>query len=147
MPILPEHEEMLKNAFADTSSTGGSRYAGASTAAAFLQKFVADGVKWAHIDIAGPAMYSKVSCSPFPSFSHLSKGPEPFSARRDRLRRAAYYSVSAVFGHIVICLCFFFPNLTSLSFLLARKPRIIRVLLLLFNPRTFSITLFTYESC
>ena len=30
-----------------------------STAAAFLQKFVEPGVKWAHVDIAGPAMYSK----------------------------------------------------------------------------------------
>ena len=68
MPILPEHEAMLKNPYADTSSTGGSRYAGASTAAAFLQKFVSDGVKWAHIDIAGPAMYSKVRAHP----RHLS---------------------------------------------------------------------------
>ena len=32
------------------------RYGGACTAAAFLQKFVEDGVKWAHVDIAGPAM-------------------------------------------------------------------------------------------
>jgi leucyl aminopeptidase len=62
MPILPEHEAMLKNQFADTSSTGGSRFAGACTAAAFLRKFVNDGVKWAHIDIAGPAMYSKARC-------------------------------------------------------------------------------------
>jgi leucyl aminopeptidase len=28
-------------------------------AAAFLQRFVEKGVKWAHVDIAGPAMFSK----------------------------------------------------------------------------------------
>lgn len=59
MPILPEHTEELKSTYADFSSTGGSRYGGACTAAAFLQKFVEKDVKFAHVDIAGPAMYSK----------------------------------------------------------------------------------------
>jgi leucyl aminopeptidase len=36
-----------------------ARYGGACTAAGFLEHFVADGVKWAHLDIAGPAMLSK----------------------------------------------------------------------------------------
>ena len=31
---------------------------GACTAAAFLEQFVEEDVAWAHIDIAGPAMYS-----------------------------------------------------------------------------------------
>ena len=35
-------------------NTGGSRYAGAITAAKFLEEFVAD-VPWVHLDIAGPA--------------------------------------------------------------------------------------------
>jgi leucyl aminopeptidase len=79
MPIFPEHKEELKGAsHADLQSTGAGRYGGACTAAAFLEYFVghspsvngrdpkptteaAAEVKpaWAHLDIAGPAMYSK----------------------------------------------------------------------------------------
>jgi hypothetical protein len=33
---------------------------GACTAAAFLKRFIDEGRDWAHLDIAGPAMYSKV---------------------------------------------------------------------------------------
>merc|ERR1712137_113715 len=58
MPIFPEHTEELESTVADTCSTGKGRYGGASTAAAFLQKFVNEGVQWAHMDVAGPAMYS-----------------------------------------------------------------------------------------
>jgi len=59
MPIFPEHLAELKSSFADVKSIGEGRYGGASTAAAFLQKFIDDGVEWVHLDIAGPAMYSK----------------------------------------------------------------------------------------
>jgi len=59
MPILPEHVAELKGVYSDHRSTGSSKTGGACTAAAFLQKFVEDGVQWAHVDIAGPAMYSK----------------------------------------------------------------------------------------
>jgi leucyl aminopeptidase len=58
MPIFPEHTEELESTVADTSSTGKGRYGGASTAAAFLQKFINSDVQWAHLDVAGPAMYS-----------------------------------------------------------------------------------------
>jgi leucyl aminopeptidase len=68
MPILPEHVEEITNGtpFADLKSTGAGRYGGSCTAAAFLQQFIAPGgegenqrkVAWAHIDLAGPAMYS-----------------------------------------------------------------------------------------
>ena len=40
---------------ADLASSGKSRYGGALTAAAFLQSFVPEGNRWAHLDIAGPA--------------------------------------------------------------------------------------------
>ena len=43
----------LKTNFADIQNIGG-RYGGAITAAAFLAKFT-DGIKWAHLDIAGTA--------------------------------------------------------------------------------------------
>jgi leucyl aminopeptidase len=44
---------MLKSNFADFANVAG-REGGAITAACFLAKF-ADGVKWAHLDIAGTA--------------------------------------------------------------------------------------------
>eukprot|EP01098_Paradermamoeba_levis_P003108 TRINITY_DN1448_c0_g2_i1.p1 TRINITY_DN1448_c0_g2~~TRINITY_DN1448_c0_g2_i1.p1 ORF type:complete len:220 (+),score=78.93 TRINITY_DN1448_c0_g2_i1:1075-1734(+) len=59
LPIFDEHKAELKNEEADLCSTGAGRYGGASTAAAFLSNFIDEGVNWAHLDIAGPAMYSK----------------------------------------------------------------------------------------
>ena len=56
LPIADEHKETIKGSYGDISNTGKSRYGGASSAAAFLQNFVEKDVKWAHIDIAGPAM-------------------------------------------------------------------------------------------
>ena len=44
---------MLRSNFADLANIGG-RDAGALTAGAFLSKFT-DGLKWAHLDIAGTA--------------------------------------------------------------------------------------------
>lgn len=57
LPILDEHRSELKCDEADLNSMGG-KYGGAITAAAFLEHFVHPGVRWAHIDIAGPAMAS-----------------------------------------------------------------------------------------
>jgi leucyl aminopeptidase len=56
MPIQDEHKETIKGAYGDISNTGKTRYGGASSAAAFLLNFVEKDTKWAHIDIAGPAM-------------------------------------------------------------------------------------------
>ena len=53
MPIAEEYAEQLKSNFADMANIGG-REAGAVTAACFLWKFT-DGLKWAHLDIAGTA--------------------------------------------------------------------------------------------
>lgn len=44
--------ESLKSPFADLLNAG-SRYGGAIYAAQFLREFVADGISWAHLDIAG----------------------------------------------------------------------------------------------
>jgi leucyl aminopeptidase len=41
------------------TTTIQGRYGGASTAAAFLQRFIKPTVRWAHLDVAGPAMYSE----------------------------------------------------------------------------------------
>ena len=54
LPIPDGTRKKLESKVADLRS-GGNRYGGALTAAAFLQSFVPDGVPWAHLDIAGPA--------------------------------------------------------------------------------------------
>ncbi|GAT16886.1 leucyl aminopeptidase [Mycolicibacterium thermoresistibile] len=55
MPLPEELKEELKSTVADLANVGSSRYAGMLLAGAFLREFVADGVQWAHIDIAAPA--------------------------------------------------------------------------------------------
>jgi leucyl aminopeptidase len=53
LPITEEYAEQLKSNFADFANIGG-REGGAITAAAFLGKFT-QGLKWAHLDVAGIA--------------------------------------------------------------------------------------------
>jgi leucyl aminopeptidase len=54
MPIVDEYGKTLESQVAD-SRASGSRYGGAMIAAFFLRKFVAPGIPWAHLDIAGSA--------------------------------------------------------------------------------------------
>ena len=56
LPIGEEYAEGLKSNFADFANVAG-REGGAITAACFLAKFT-DGLKWAHLDIAGTAYQS-----------------------------------------------------------------------------------------
>ena len=58
LPIHQSHIDGLKRQYADFGSTGKGK-GGACVAAAFIQKFVDDGVRHAHIDLAGPAMLSE----------------------------------------------------------------------------------------
>jgi len=53
MPMAEEYHEQLKSNFADFTNSCG-REGGAITAACFLAKFT-DGLRWAHLDIAGTA--------------------------------------------------------------------------------------------
>ena len=53
LPLYDDYFEELKTNFADIQNIGG-RYGGAITAAAFLARFT-EGIKWAHLDIAGTA--------------------------------------------------------------------------------------------
>ncbi len=55
MPLPEELKDDLKSTVADLANVSGSRYAGMLVAGTYLREFVADGVAWAHIDIAGPA--------------------------------------------------------------------------------------------
>ncbi len=49
MPLWQPYDDMLSSDIADTANSGGS-FAGAVTAALFLQKFSDDDVPWAHLD-------------------------------------------------------------------------------------------------
>jgi leucyl aminopeptidase len=55
LPIPEDARERLDSKIADLANVASGRYGGALVAAAFLREFVADGVRWAHLDIAGPA--------------------------------------------------------------------------------------------
>src|SRR4051794_24987896 len=54
MPLPPELRKSLDSEVADIANIG-DRYGGMLTAGLFLKEFVPDDVKWAHLDIAGPA--------------------------------------------------------------------------------------------
>ncbi|MBV8404634.1 MAG: leucyl aminopeptidase, partial [Gammaproteobacteria bacterium] len=56
LPLTEEYGEQLKSNFADFANIGG-RDGGAITAATFLGKFT-QGLRWAHLDIAGTAYQS-----------------------------------------------------------------------------------------
>jgi leucyl aminopeptidase len=57
LPLPGNLKEQLKSKVADMRNTG-ERYGGALTAGLFLSEFT-QGVRWMHVDIAGPAMASK----------------------------------------------------------------------------------------
>jgi leucyl aminopeptidase len=57
MPLDEAYNKLLDDDTADMKNIGG-RFAGAITAAQFLQRFVND-VPWAHLDVAGTAMDAK----------------------------------------------------------------------------------------
>jgi len=57
LPLPEEYKDLNKSEIADIKNSGG-RYAGAITAALFLQEFVGE-APWAHIDIAGTFMADK----------------------------------------------------------------------------------------
>ena len=55
MPLPDELKDDLKSTVADLANVSNQRFAGMLVAGVFLREFVADGVAWAHIDVAGPA--------------------------------------------------------------------------------------------
>lgn len=50
MPLWDPYDEMLKSDIADLANASATPFAGAVVAAMFLKRFVAEGVKWAHLD-------------------------------------------------------------------------------------------------
>ena len=74
LPITENIREQLKSDVADFRSGGKTRYGGALVAGAFLEKFVPEGVAWAHLDIAGPSDASE-------AFGYTVKGGTAVSLR------------------------------------------------------------------
>ncbi len=55
-PMWDEYKEHVKGTVSDVKNIGLERRAGSIAAAVFLEHFVADGIPWAHIDIAAVAL-------------------------------------------------------------------------------------------
>jgi leucyl aminopeptidase len=72
LPLDKEYSKQIKSDIADIKNVGG-RKAGTITAAAFLKEF-ADGVSWAHLDIAGTAWSDEAK-------PYRSKGPTGVAVR------------------------------------------------------------------
>jgi leucyl aminopeptidase len=60
LPLWNEYNQLIKSDVADVKNYGG-RWGGAITAAKFLEKFVDKNIPWAHLDIAGPAIYHELN--------------------------------------------------------------------------------------
>jgi leucyl aminopeptidase len=59
MPLGPRYDKLIDSDIADMKNVSTGRDASSITAAQFLQRFVQEGVAWAHIDIAGMAWSTK----------------------------------------------------------------------------------------
>jgi leucyl aminopeptidase len=57
MPLPEELRKGLDSSVADIANVAGERWGGMLVAGLFLREFVPDGVRWAHVDIAGPAFH------------------------------------------------------------------------------------------
>jgi leucyl aminopeptidase len=55
MPLPDDLKDDLKSNVADLANISGQRFAGMLVAGVYLREFVAEGVQWAHLDVAGPA--------------------------------------------------------------------------------------------
>ena len=72
LPSGPEYAEEMKSKIADLKNIG-SKWGGASTAAAFLRQFAQE-AKWAHLDIAGMDLFDKPT-------SYSTQGSSGFGVR------------------------------------------------------------------
>jgi len=57
MPLPEELRKSLDSSVADIANVHPDRVAGMLAAGVFLREFVPDGLRWAHLDIAGPAFH------------------------------------------------------------------------------------------
>jgi leucyl aminopeptidase len=68
MPLPDELRKGLDSPVADIANVSGDRSGGMLVAGLFLREFAPDGVRWAHIDIAGPAFHEGEP------YGYISKG-------------------------------------------------------------------------
>ena len=73
MPLAESFDKLIDSPIADMKNVG-PREGGSITAAHFIQRFVDEGVKWAHLDIAGMAWSDKASTT-------YDKGATSFGVR------------------------------------------------------------------
>ncbi len=59
MPLGTEYDSYIKTRHADIKNVGKGRFGGSISAAKFLECFIEEGTKWAHLDIAGTAWYDE----------------------------------------------------------------------------------------
>ncbi len=59
MPLAEGYDKQIDSAIADVKNIAGGREAGSAMGAHFIGRFIREGVKWAHLDIAGMAWASK----------------------------------------------------------------------------------------
>ena len=87
LPLDKEYSKQIKSDIADIKNVGGKK-AGTITATAFLKEF-ADGVSWAHLDIAGTAWGD-------PATPFRSKGPTGVAVRTlvEFIERSASWQAS-----------------------------------------------------
>ena len=74
LPLPADYRKRLESDVADLRNISRSGDGGAITAGLFLQEFVALGIGWAHLDIAGPAWNNDIE-------GELSKGGTGFGVR------------------------------------------------------------------
>jgi leucyl aminopeptidase len=77
MPLPADLRKGLDSEVADLVNTG-PREGGMLTAGIFLQEFVAEGVRWAHLDIAGPS-YNSASPTATPGTAARARPSPPLS--------------------------------------------------------------------
>jgi leucyl aminopeptidase len=73
LPMGDAYDKLIDSPIADMKNVG-PRQGGSITAAQFLKRFIDDGVKWAHLDIAGMAWASKAGAT-------FDKGATGFGVR------------------------------------------------------------------
>ncbi|MDE1153202.1 MAG: leucyl aminopeptidase [Micavibrio sp.] len=74
MPLNDAWDKAIDSPAADMKNISGGRDAGSAIGAHFLKRFIQDGVKWAHLDIAGVAWSTKDRAS-------VPKGASAFGVR------------------------------------------------------------------
>jgi leucyl aminopeptidase len=62
MPLAEPFDRLIDSPIADMKNVG-PREGGSITAAQFIQRFIENGVKWAHVDMAGKAWSDKAAAT------------------------------------------------------------------------------------